>query len=118
MAEPTDEQLKDYVTEMPQIYKSALIAIPETDPRRRARDPIKADEIVARITDADQDIRRIDVVTALTQLADRGFFSKELLSPFYHTTPTDLGERAIKSSTGTIARPAMIPALPEPSWAS
>jgi len=114
MAEPTDEQLRDYTAKMPKIYKDILLAFPGFDSKRREFDSLETQHIMEVLTDPDQDIRRVDVNTAITQLSERGFLSPE----FYRIVPTRLGERAIKLLSGTTARPAMIPSLPEPSWAS
>ena len=118
MREPTDDELRDYLAKMLEIYKKVLASLPEIDPKRRELDPIRADSIMDRLIDPDLDIRRVDVEAAITQLYDHGFFGGGSGYGPYYAGTTEVGERAIKMLTGKSSRSATVPALPQPAWAS
>lgn len=116
MAEPTDEQLRDYVAKLPQIYKDLLAAFPKFHPNRRSGDPVLRGKLEDSLISEDRDVRFEDVQAALDQLISQKFI-RNTNTPRY-VTPTLLGERLISVITKHVPRPATIPELPQPSWAS
>ena len=117
MAEPTDEQLRDYAAKLPQIYRDLLAAFPKIDPDRRSGDPAKVFDIEELLVSESKDVRMSDVQDAIYQLVSQKFL-RGIGGGLYYCVPTVLGERLITLITKHVPRPASIPALPEPSWAS
>ena len=117
MAEPTDDQLREYAAKLPQIYKDLLAAFPKVDPDRRSGDPVKVFEIEELLVNEASDVRIQDFQKAINQLVSQKFL-RDIGGSLNYCAPTVLGERLITLITNHVPRPASIPELPEPSWAS
>ena len=125
MAEPTDEQLKQYVERLPVVFKATLecfvphsvipgfgkIAHP-----RRAGAALTFDTIDERLRENYSHYRIGDTEDALDKLRVRGFVV-EFEEPILNYKPTELGERLIAALTGEQPVPEELPELPELVWA-
>ena len=115
MPDPTDDQLRDYAAQIPQIYKDLLAAIPAIDQNRRTGDPVPRLQLEDRLVDEGRDIRIADVQTAMDELMLQKFI--RFVSGSNYVVPTPIGERLITILTNHQPRPETIPKLPQPSWA-
>jgi hypothetical protein len=113
MKEPTDEQLREYVEKLPEIYK-AVFRVFSRDEFRRAGDAIPVYRVHDELVDEEKDIRIQDVSDAISNLIGNGFVQKHG-QPFI--CPTQLGERMIELISGIKPRTQSIPELPQPTWA-
>lgn len=126
MAEPTDEQLKQYAGKLPEIYKATLGAFVTYDEfpnglgkfpnRRRAGTALTIETIDERLQEYYPHYRVGDTEDALAKLRSRGFVV-ESEDPILNYKPTALGERLIAALTGLQPIPEELPELPEPAWA-
>ena len=116
MAEPTDDQLREYAAKLPQIYKDLLAAFPKVDPDRRSGDPVAIFKLEEQLESDDRDVRLEDVQSAFKKLVLQRFIRS--IGGTTYCAPTPIGERLISVITNHVPRPATIPELPQPSWAS
>ena len=130
MAEPTDEQLKEYGDKLPGVYRTALFAFIQIfDDRiavRRAGTQISFPRICSRVLEVHPAFSDADVKAILDQLINHNFIKDVIpdkvfedfpVDQFRRYVPTLLGERLIRAVTGIEPVPEAIPALPEPAWA-
>ena len=128
MAEPTDEQLKQYADKLPWVYRTALEAFiqkyEDGTAVRRAGTPVKYQRIRAAVIDLHPAIEDDDMDSLLQQLVEKGFLiriAQDVVSffarPNQRYIPTPLGERLIQAVTGIEPVPEALPELPQPAWA-
>ncbi len=130
MAEPTDEQLKQYADKLPQVYRTALDAFlqkfDDGTAVRRAGTHVRFSWIRSEVNETHPALHDQDVKLMLDQLVRHGFLKEFAIrgvdetfdeNQFRHYTPTPLGERLISAVTGIVPVPELIPSLPEPAWA-
>lgn len=115
--EPTDEQLREYATKLPEVYKHVLYAFPRLQSPRRHGDALSLESIDRYLTQAYDVYREGDTEEAVDQLV-AGRFLERLDMPLLVYAPTDLGERLINAVTGVSSAPKRVPKLPEPTWAA
>lgn len=130
MAEPTDEQLKEYGDKLPEVYRTALAAFiqifDDGTAVRRAGTQVGFPRICSEVLEAHPALSDADVKAILDQLINHSFI-KDVVpykgledfpgNQFRRYVPTLLGERLIRAVTGIEPVPEAIPALPEPAWA-
>ena len=130
MAEPTDEQLKQYAEKLPDVYRTALGAFIQVfddgTAVRRAGTQVAFSRITSEVLELHPALSEQDVKTVLDQLI-KAHFIKDVApykgledfptDQFRRCVPTPLGERLIAAVTGIEPVPELIPALPEPVWA-
>lgn len=126
MPMPTDEQLREYVGQLPPIYRDILAAYPELNPARKAGQGLAVVSFVDLFGVGEDDFgnefrdERYDedeVVDAFRQLEERRFLSRDPVLGALRYAPTELGERLITLLTGRAPRPKGAPLLPQPAWA-
>jgi hypothetical protein len=129
MAEPTDEQLKQYAEKLPKIYKYILEAFAKASEERRAGEPLPFSVIRQWVMLKDSYYRTGEVHEAILKLKDRGLL-KDYIDPeqpyeipddaetswLEDLAPTDLGERLITALTGFDPKRSIVPELPELVW--
>jgi hypothetical protein len=129
MAEPTDEQLRDYIDKMPQIYKDVLAAFPDIAPTRRRGEAILCESISGYVAEQDNDYRLADIDSAIEELIKKGVLRRSIDDPSrreFHQEykkmfpdevfPLPIGERIIKLLTGKDVYHFELPRLPEFTW--
>lgn len=139
MAEPTDEQLRDYAAKLPQIYKDILTAFPEINPERQVGEFLVGDSILMHVVEKSESYdvayRIFDLQRAVAKLGLQDFLffydykrgerplASALMENFIdlgelRIMPTTLGERLIEILSQTKAIPSTVPELPTLSWSS
>ncbi len=116
MAEPTVDQLREYIDHLPQIYKDVLIAFPRIDPNRRRGDAAVIDRhafFEHKLKSFDSALRDWDIRQAINALCDAGILDTNEFSSLF---PTEVGERLITLLTGHEPKVYTIPELPAPTW--
>lgn len=139
---PTDEQLKDYAAQLPDLYKDILAAIPVADPHRGRGEGVHPGSLRATLVNLSYPAYRpmmetrvardpgwrydfshsLDRLTdktfdiALDRLAESGFILDPLDTDFGVLVPTPLGEQLIAAITGRATPERDVPALPKPTW--
>ncbi len=116
MAEPTDEQLREYALKLPQIYRDVLEAFPKVDPGRRRGDAALIDRNAFykfQLKSVESPLREWDIRHAINALCDAGILDTNEFSSLF---PTEVGERLITLLTGHEAKVYTIPELPAPTW--
>lgn len=116
MAEPTDEQLREYAAKLPQIYRDILKAFQAATPNRWHGDSLRVEVIRDGLPGSEFDPRRpslreIDV--AIENMCDAAILDDTGFAAYF---PTDLGERLIAALTGRESPKAVVPPLPVPTW--
>jgi hypothetical protein len=123
---PTDDQLREYIEQLPPIYRDILTAYPAINPERKVGGSLMAMSLVDRLG-PDIDDRRDpgftaeydedEVLDALYQLEARDFLTRHPTLGAISFSPTPLGERLVTLLTGHTPRPKGAPPLPQPAWA-
>lgn len=123
---PTEDELREYVEQLPPIYRDILKAYPAINPERKFGGALMAVSLVDRFG-PDIDDRRDEffdaaydedeVLDALYQLEARHFLDRHPTLGAVSFAPTPLGERLITLLTGRMPRPKGAPPLPQPVWA-
>ena len=116
MAEPTDEQLREYAAKLPPIYRDILAAFQNANPHRWHGDALRIEAIRDGLPGSEFDsqrpsLRAIDV--AIENMRDAGIIDDNEFTSYF---PTDLGERLIAALTGRESPKAVVPPLPVPTW--
>lgn len=111
---PTDEQLREYAEQLPQIYRDVLAAFPGVNPDRKSGYGLTVETILDHLIDSDCGHDTADVQDALRKLEERGFLTANRPMAWY--SPTTLGERLVTVVTGHTPRPSGAPPLPVPTW--
>jgi hypothetical protein len=107
---PTDQQLKDYVQSLPEIYVHILRAFPDLEPNRRQGYGLFL-QTIADDFDMNTSIRfGIDEVILACQELERHGLVEIKNNIFVHPTP--LGERLIAQIAGPQAPPVRVDPLP------
>lgn len=134
MAEPTDDQLREYAVKLPQIYKDILCAFPKFAPDRIRFEPLLESTLIGEVLDADESHRTSLIEEALKTLTFQNLLSTNQDYPGYgggygdgggggrpapqpiRYWPTETGERLIEILSGHKAKKVSLPALPKPTW--
>ena len=118
---PSDEQIREYLDSLPQVYKDVLTSFVEIKQDRREGDGLTTQTILDHLSEKETPFRERDYQEAIEQFAAKGFFQNDPrpqfgggFFPFVHPSP--ICERLIASLTGEKAKPAKIPDLPVPVW--
>ena len=116
MAEPTDEQLREYAAKLPQIYKDILAAFSKADPSRRQGDAVGLERLQEALPGSEFDTSRPSLRDFNEAVGNLCF--EEILEEtgFAGVYPTELGERLIAAVTGRKAPLKVVPPLPVPTW--
>ncbi len=116
MAEPTDEQLREYAAKLPQIYRDILAAFAKADPARRQGDAVQVERLMQALPGTEFDTNRPtlrDINEAISNLRFEDIVED---TGYGGVHPTEVGERLIGFVTGRQAPTKVIPPLPVPSW--
>ena len=113
MVSPTDEQVRQYGVQLPEIYRVIIRAFPECEPDRREGYGLSLETIYDHFPE-EAELGLDDVEEAIDKLAERDFVTVNEVGGVY---PTPLGERLITALTGHVPRRAkVVPELPAPPW--
>lgn len=122
---PTDEQLRKYLEQVPQIYHDILSAYPKLSPERKTGGGVMVLSLVDHFGPSVDDNRgeffpaehdEDEILDALSQLEERGFLARDPKLNTLSYAPTAVGERLISLLTGFAPRPKGAPPLPQPTW--
>jgi hypothetical protein len=110
---PTDKELREYASRLPDIYRDILAAFPEVEPRRKKGYGLAFQTLAAHFANRRIEHGLDEVLEACRQLAEMGFI--EIRNEIF-AHPTDLGEELIAAITGKRAAAGNVPVLPSPTW--
>jgi hypothetical protein len=111
---PSDDELKAYAKDLPEIYRDILEAFPESEPGRKAGYGLAFYTLAAHFVNTGREHSLEEVQAACMQLAKGGFF--EIKNQIF-AHPTELGERLIAAVTGgEVPSKSEFPPLPIPTW--
>ena len=139
---PTDDQLREYAAQLPDLYKDILAAIPLADPGRARGEGVYPESVLNTLFNVTHAAYRgviegrmapdprwnhqfspaIDRLTersfdiAINRLAEAGFLVDPADTAFGRVVPTPLGEKLIATITGRPTPQRDIPVLPRPTW--
>lgn len=116
MAEPTDEQLREYAAKLPPIYRDILAAFQNAAPNRWHGDALRIEAIRGGVPGPEFDPRRPSlraIEVAIENMRDAEILDDTGFASYF---PTDLGERLITALTGCESPKAVVPPLPVPTW--
>ena len=116
MAEPTDEQLREYAAKLPQIYKDILAAFQRVSPNRWHGDALRIEAIRDGLPGSEFDTQRPSlraIAVAIDNMQDAEILDDNGFTAYF---PTDVGERLIAALTGRESPKPLIPPLPVPTW--
>lgn len=113
---PTPEQIREYVNQLPPIYRDILAAFPEIAPDRSAGDGFSTSLLLVYLGGRGRSYSTEEVMAAVERLEDRGFLQIEERDLIV-ITPTPIGEDLIATITGKSPRKRpLVPELPKPTW--
>jgi hypothetical protein len=110
---PTDEQLRAYADQLPDIYRAIFQAFPEVEPHRKAGYGLAFQTLAIYFKERGHPSSVEEIMVACQRLAARGFLE---IKHNIFAQPTPLGERLITALTGQAAPPPTVPELPSPTW--
>ncbi len=114
MAEPTDEQLREYAAKLPDLYRETFEAFYRMEPNRHDGAPLRGVSLVEEVAKS-CDYAESEVAQALDELIVHKFLLRAgYPAPIY--LPTALGERLMTVVTGKRPRKRGAPPLPKPTW--
>jgi len=116
MAEPTDEQLREYAAKLPPIYRDILAAFPKADPARRQGDAVGLERLQQALPGEEFATTRPSLRDFNEAVGNLCFEEMLEKTDFAGVYPTELGERLIAEITGRKAPVKVVPALPAPTW--
>ena len=114
MAEPTDEQLREYAAKLPQLYREVLEAFPGAYPARRQHDSLTRESLLSQLQSSEY--QTAEILEGVELLVKNGFLKLTELGMFQIVKPTIVGERLLEVLTGKIAPKRGAPPLPVPTW--
>lgn len=114
MAEPTDEQLREYAAKLPQIYRDIFAIFDEAAPERHRREALTTGTVVGEML-ANTVFTASEIDEALELLVERDFLTRGHKS-LPSLAPTELGERLLTAVTGHESQKRRAPPLPQPTW--
>ena len=100
---------KEYLEQIPAIYRDVLIAFPRINPSRKKGDGLAISTIYANMQNENQSYSIGEIREACKNLADNKVVEIRFLM-FVH--PTDLGEKLIERLTGHPAAEESVPPFP------
>jgi hypothetical protein len=116
MAEPTDEQLREYAAKLPEIYRDVLAAFPKADPARRQGDAVQVERLLQALPGTQFDTDRPTLRDVSEAISNLRFEELVEDTGFEGVYPTELGERLVAAITGRMAPVRVVPPLPVPTW--
>ena len=114
MAEPTDEQLREYAAKLPQLYREILEAFPKAYPARRQHDSLTWESLLSQLDVSE--FGNAEILEGIELLVGSGFLELSELRSIRLVRPSVLGERLIEVLTGKITPKRGAPPLPVPTW--
>jgi len=114
MAEPTDEQLREYAAKLPKLYREIFEAFYHAFPERRQHDALTRESLLSQLDSSEYDMA--EILEGVGLLIEGGFLKSSELGTFRLVRPSALGERLMEVLTGKVAPKRGAPPLPVPTW--
>lgn len=110
---PTLLQIKNYASQLPDIYKTILRFLSESDPDRTRGDLFSLGVLRSQKTMHDSFTDR-ELTTCLMELEEAGF---SILDERVNSIElTETGEGLLEAVTGRKSKEVSVPKLPKPKW--
>ena len=116
MNQPTDQQIADYASNLPAVYKAVLKSFVVDPGHRRVGDALTRESIDIGTRSHFAHYRSGDTDDAIKKLIQRNIL-ESVIGFTKQYRPTEIGERLITALTGNIPIPAELPDVPKLTWA-